>query len=405
MNFYIAAINFKNYSDLSFDVTTRIKMISDRVPQIHKDAINEFGENAITLIVLHEGAVTPVAVPNKVKKECLNKLEKVIAQHKKMLLIPGSFLFYDKFSELPDLDERKRKIMGNYLQNLDDPRYKSELHFMEDFMKASGKIVGNKLTNDTLCLQNSTYILGGDNNKKIIKHKKSITVGEEKHIAGDFLFYPGVGHFTKDVLIDNNFLEIGLNVCMEHNLRLNDELRNNPPTLGVIVSASVKLKKENLFGALNIYMDETNGLSAYINDKHPKKDKIGKLKLYTYECTSNKKIERPVIHFSNDVFKHPINNIASQKIGSGVKMLSAANKESSLKRGFFNSPGPNTPLKDLSEKNNAHPTQKKATGQENNNSFLKRGFLLNAPSEKPINKAMSTSIGNENASRPLNKKV
>jgi len=262
---------------------SKTQVIINQLPDICNNAKKLMGKDVITIIVLQEYALTKTAIPNSEKKKCLKQLEEAAQKYNNVVLIPGSFSAYEKFSACVNTEKRKAKIVENYTKNLENPEFARDPLFIQDFLQTKHKFTTDTL-DQSICLQNSAYILSSELNSKKIKHKKSFPFEEENKLdnKNNYFYYLGADSEVKQVSINNKKIDIGLVICREHCLTPSKNLKDNPPQIEVIVSASVTRKNNNLFGALNIHMDSNTGLSVLLNSKHSKINEIAEVKSFSY---------------------------------------------------------------------------------------------------------------------------
>ena len=118
----------------------------------------------------------------------------------------------------------------------------------------------------------------------MIKHKKSYPYEEEERLSNqkNYFFYIGADNPIKKLLIEGEEYDLDLRICRDDVVKPTDEIKNNPPHFLVIVSASVNLIQNNLFGAINIHMDSSTNLHVSKNDKHPKSHAFSDIKSSCY---------------------------------------------------------------------------------------------------------------------------
>lgn len=312
MKLYVAGVNFNLDLFISTPLTAKQKtqQLINMFPALVDDAKAAMGDDAVVLIVLKEYEFTNTAIPNADKKEYLKKLVEAVKNYKNILLVPGSFAAYEELSLLSGDNKQKRldKIKENYLKNLDNPSYqKADDIFLEDYSIAKHSVTNNT---DGACLQNSTYAITAESKDK---HKKSYGYHEYLKLPSDkqakSIFYVGADNPIKEITVNNKKIKMGLSICREHHFITSKdrEIKDNLPPLEVLVSASVTLDEDNLFGAVNVHMDKSSGLSIHINDAHPNASEITEVKAFSYHPYKNKdefkslKVEAPVTHFSHEL--------------------------------------------------------------------------------------------------------
>lgn len=395
MKIYVAGINtLENYSrknqnyigkDLNYNKLT--ETIINKMNEIRNDAVNLMGDDVITILVLQEYAFTSKAIANKDKKICLDKLEKAVKNYKNFLFVPGTFAAYELFSEVQNPEKRKAKIVENYNKHLNNSR-RLDAKFMRDYSDAKNKFITDTL-NQSICLQNSAYILSSDTNSHRIKHKKSYPWNEERLLSpvdqNKHLFYMGADSEVKNVSINNQQLDVGLTICREHVLVPSSEVTNNPPPIQIIVSASVDRYEDNLYGAANIHMDFSDGLSVHINDQHPKLKNISEIKAYQYELDSNSKKNIVITHFNKNIGSIPKEEKSSadtSRLMSSTKTNPATTTSENsglFHKGFLNRPVKKSVSSEPKSPVNDKKTNDKKTGTDNNShkefGGLRKGFL------------------------------
>lgn len=308
-NFYSLATHKKIYvAGISlYEVTDKIKMLTDELlPSIYKNAVELMGNDVVIIVTLPEYELMDQdSFDSKKKKPILKLLSEKIGNYKNLILIPGSFFTYRKMVDYPNLETIRNKIIGNYKKNGGI----FNVLIANKFLDGAKALNDPELIPNIYFLQNSTYILA--NNDKPIKYKKTKS-NEDRllplEVINYFIFDPGSNDKIKQVTINNKPLEIGLTICYEHRFKPAESITANPPLIEIIISASVKLKEEHLFGAVNIHIDEPDGLSIHINDQHPKKEMVGEISAFYYSFFSHsKKIKKEEIgikHFNQKGFTH-----------------------------------------------------------------------------------------------------
>ena len=75
------------------------KNLAGFIPTIINESNDSVGEDAITIIVLPEYALTKKPIQNSVKKECIEILREAIKPYNNVILVPGSFASYQIIGE------------------------------------------------------------------------------------------------------------------------------------------------------------------------------------------------------------------------------------------------------------------------------------------------------------------
>lgn len=295
MKFYIAGLGF---TDKNATHKERIEAITEALPKIVATAKSSLGEEVITLIVMHEHALTPKAISNQEKKDCLTTLQATIKPFSNIILIPGSFSAYEKIGDLKSKDEKIKKIKNNYENLKNESRYSKSVDFYYQMFRFSDNQVMKNLDKN-VCLQNSSYLLINDQKK--IKHKKCTPINEnnkliEAEIYSGHVFDIGTDQAVKQIKLGKHEFSLGILICSEYwYLDLLDY-----PLIEVIISDAIKLdfQKKNFFGAILIHVDSLSDLNVYFKKDHAKQNLIEAFKAQYYSLETAKKLD-------NDSTLHP----------------------------------------------------------------------------------------------------
>lgn len=255
--------------------------------------------DSTVLLVWYEYALTPVAISHETKKRCIQILQEGLADYPNVVLIPGSFASIKPYASKP---EKLQKIEHAYQYRLQNPEDRQDEAFMDEFRNFT--VQKKRMQEENLvghCLSNSAYAVtryGQFKHKKvnvIQEYLKLLTPLEKDNFkdtgslsyAGEHLFYrnkptalknwivdPGLTKMTQKIQIsDNDFIDMRLLICRDHD---KDNTFQPPelPLLEVIVSNSIRVNRDALWGAVTIHMDYLSGLSVYVNDLHPDRARI-----------------------------------------------------------------------------------------------------------------------------------
>lgn len=269
MKFYIAGITLGDDFKHLFALQSPVELCNELVktfPAIIENAKIEMGNDVITIITLHEYALTNCAIDKKTKNVFLDILQKAISQFENVILIPGSFAYYGDLNS----PEKVQAIESNY-ETLNKSAVASDMHF-----KSESHITYSLLAQHNrskIYLENSAYLL--TNNTKE-KHKKTFPFQERNKISLDkwqnSIFYLGTNASLKSVSLGNTTIDINILICRDHHNLALRTTQAASPHITVIVSDTLGSKIETTnraYGALTIHMDSYAQLAVYLNQSHP----------------------------------------------------------------------------------------------------------------------------------------
>lgn len=266
MKIYVAGIRFAGkYASKSTAFKTRklIAMLKD----VMIDANQVYGENCLVVVALHEYALVEAAIAVEEKDASLATLQACMRNYPNLILIPGSYAVTQRLVDNERGRRKQYKITQTYSGLFAHSEYSTDKQFLEE--KAAYQLyLDTGRIDKKIILQNSAYVLTA--NEKV-KHKKSFPYDERDKLLGKHKGVLAIGDVcpVKKISAGGYELLLGIVVCREHLSQVNiGELKKNPPFIEVVISDSVNIETENLYGALNIHMDSFSGLEIYLNSGH-----------------------------------------------------------------------------------------------------------------------------------------
>lgn len=301
MKLFIAGIQ----TQFSDDPEAECRFILHKyIPEVLKLA----PKDSTVLLVSYEYALTETAISHATKKRCLQILQAGLANYSNVILVPGSFASIKPYASKP---EKLEKIKNVYEYRFLDPEETHDKELIDEFRNLT--VQEKRMQEEPLqghYLSNSAYALtkyGQFKHKKvnIYEEYRSLMTRPEKaalstpasfDYAGEKLCYrnsptasknwivdPGVNKLTKEIQInDNEFIDMRLLVCRDQD-KDNTIAPEILPLLEVVVSNTIRINKDILWGAVTIHMDYASGLSVYINDLHPERSRIEAISAYNFQ--------------------------------------------------------------------------------------------------------------------------
>ena len=234
-------------------------------PRIVNRACDCLGEEAVVMIVLYEYALTKWAITKEEKDDCLKILSNAIKPYPQVILIPGSFAFYQEFAH----DSAKmQKIRKTYqvLTGISDIKMDREfscekINLLENLMHESPTQIK--------CLANTTYIM---QHNKVTQHRKCFPWQERERLGmvkGHSIFNIGPGALLKKIDLQGESIDVGILICRE---LVPSEMISNvlkaSPLFQIAISNFIGNEPHKFHGALNIHMDKKDKLTVFVNTQH-----------------------------------------------------------------------------------------------------------------------------------------
>lgn len=280
MNIFVAGIKLSD-SNKEKSVAYNTRKLVKLLVEIMQDAHEACGDDCLVVVALPEYAFTKAAVTIEEKNASLYVLQNAVRQYPKLVLIPGSYAATQRLVDNQKGQAKKNKITRNYATLFVKSEYAKDKHF-QDEEAAFKNYLDSGMIGSKLLLQNAAYVLTAEDK---IKHHKSFPFYERDKLLGKHKGVLAIGDIEPVHLVRAAGMEfqLGLVVCREHTSFCNIEsLSKNPPFIQAIISDSVDLDENNLFGALNIHMDSFLGLGLFLNTAHSAARCIDDLKAKEY---------------------------------------------------------------------------------------------------------------------------
>ncbi len=267
----------------------KIHYITMLLGTISEDALrlSNGDEDTLIFVVMCEFALTPTvpgAIPHDEWETVLDVLSAVVSNYKNMILIPGAA---STFSKLKDKKESET-LLSNYREITTHPDLSKC-----DMSMAAGEDLNRKLKSQPdiskyLILRNCAYVLTSKGISERHKSLPYLEYGQMPHEESNSIFYVGTSNPMVKVATDCGEFNIGVLICVEHNLLKlpADITQNNVPIFQVIVSASVELNLDLLFAALSVQMDSNDHLKVAMNENHCNADKLGDVQCFVYDTNN-----------------------------------------------------------------------------------------------------------------------
>lgn len=263
------------------------------------EALKLAPKGSTVLLVWYEYALTEIAIPHETKKRCLQILQAGLANHSNVILVPGSFASLKPYGSKP---EKLEKIKNVYQYRFMDPEETHDKEMIDEYHNLliqekrmqEGPLLGHYLKNKGSVL--TKFGQFGQKKVNIFEEYRTLVTGPERlalsipaslSFAGEKLCYrnsptalknwivdPGVNKLTRKIQIaDTEFINMRLLICRDQD-KDNSIPPDILPLLEVIVSNTIRINTDTLWGAVTIHMDYVTGLSVYVNDLHPERMRV-----------------------------------------------------------------------------------------------------------------------------------
>jgi hypothetical protein len=288
VKFFVAGIKLdKELASLqAVEIAEKLTML---FPFILTEAAKKLGDDVVTIIVLHEYALTKKKITHADKKKCLAVLQEAVKKYPRLILIPGSFASTQILNKPAHIE----KMQKNYQLLNAHEVFKFSTNFVEEYSNFMEKNIRKKLCG-AWCVENAAYLFFGNakyKHHKYLPYFERVGHGVTNEEYANSVFYIGNGMHRKSILIDQTQLDVVLSICRDHHdetFSLPD-LQANRPFMQVIVSDSINIKSQNLCGALNIQMDGELNLHVSYDSLHTQYALISHLAAKFYVATKELK--------------------------------------------------------------------------------------------------------------------
>jgi hypothetical protein len=291
------SINIVKPKDINLEVSELIPVLQTMIPDIVKKAREEQGDEVITLILMHEYALGgKTGIPKEETKRYLAELNQLIHEYENVLLIPGTIVSTTVIQpDEKDRIERKNiKLQERYQESSSKYHIHADRQLSPSFQDEQAKFM-ESLGKETekAFLQNTAYLLFKNENHssrtKIMKHRKARPTYETAIHIG-CIYNQGKEEYVYNVKLKNASLDLGVLICLEkRDISWNESLKKNPPMIELVLSNTISINENQMYGALNIHVDNFDYITnVYFNPKHPRFKEIEEIKVKRLMITTDK---------------------------------------------------------------------------------------------------------------------
>ena len=344
MKYYIAGIHFGFHTD-TLPLKEKIDYIIKMLKKISDDAA-EYDKETSIIVLLHEYALTPDAITSEDKKACMNILTNEMKKYSNILFVPGSFATYKKSSEIKKeaLSKKMETIRSNYLKAYQKTPYKKLKEIYTEYLRCNSILANGGNVN--YIKNHINYITSSNTGKHYKQFPYNETNRMPKELQKNCIYHIKNDEPIRDIMMNENAIPTKLTICAEHN-SVSDNMRfcyHNKAYIEIIISNTVNINSNNLFGAININMD-IHRLNIYVDHTRVKKgdELIGKCYLLDNLQSPPDIIDATIIRYRGSEFVTTLNN-NNIKLHLEQKLIANQSLCDSLLYTLFSSPAIEDPI-------------------------------------------------------------